>query len=68
MSAPGPSIVAVRRAVRAVESGGKFVTGVEFLGGERFRVLTGDPSAAPASDQQSGDWVDDAGDKAVCSA
>lgn len=68
MSAPGPSIVAIRRAVQAVESGGKCVTGVEFLGGDRFRVLTGDLSAAPPSAEQSGDWVDDAGEKAVRSA
>lgn len=59
------SIVDVRRAVQAVESGGKCVTGVEFLGGERFRVLTGDEPGDSASTSDAGDWVDDAGEKAV---
>ena len=68
MSRASFSIVEVRRAVQAVESGGKSVTGVEFLGGDRFRVLTGDLSEAPTSDQQLGDWVDDAGEAAVRSA
>lgn len=62
------SIVDVRRAVQAVESGGKCVTGVEFLGGDRFRVLTADNPPPPPSGEQSDDWVSHAGETAVRSA
>jgi hypothetical protein len=68
MSRASFSIVEVRRAVQAVESGGKSVTGVEFLGGDRFLVLTADKSAPPPSGEQSDDWVTHAGDTAVRSA
>lgn len=58
-------IADVRRAIQAVESGGKCVTAVEFFGRDRFRVLTGQPSTAPASEHDADDWVSDAGEKAV---
>jgi hypothetical protein len=50
----------VRRAMQAVESGGRCVESVEFFPGGSFRVLTRAPGEA-AVQQDNQDWTDLAG-------